>query len=76
MVTGIFARIVAEAAEEDCLKNKKEITPWWRIIQNDGSLNKKYSGGTRAQAAYLKEDGRTVINASRGEKLLVLDFEN
>ena len=45
LVTGIFLRIVAEAAEEDRLAGKSEITPYWRVVSQDGRLN------TNSQAA-------------------------
>ena len=39
MTTGIFLRIVAEAAEEDRRAGKKKIAPYWRVLKSDGSLN-------------------------------------
>src|SRR4051812_7451785 len=39
LVTGIFVRISAEAAEEDALDGKTRITPYWRVVKNDGSLS-------------------------------------
>src|ERR1035438_6739060 len=41
MVTGIFLRIVAEAAEEDRIAGKPEITPYWRVLREDGGLYAK-----------------------------------
>ncbi len=52
-VTGIFVHIASEAAEEDLKegrKGKDEITPYWRTIKNDGSLNPRFPGGVEAQA--------------------------
>src|SRR4030043_501378 len=51
MTTGIFLRIVAEVAEEDLSNGKREVTPYWRVIKADGSLNEKSPGGVQAQAA-------------------------
>ena len=67
MTTGIFLRIVAEAAEEDLRNGKKEISPYWRVIKADGSLNEKFPGGVEAQAARLKEEGH-VIEPNKGKK--------
>src|SRR5258706_7864712 len=39
LCTGIFVRIAAEAAEEDRASGKKRITPYWRVVRNDGSMN-------------------------------------
>lgn len=60
MTTGIFVRIVAEAAEEDRLEGKKRITPYWRTIKDDGKLNEKFPGGGKAQAAKLRLEGFTI----------------
>ncbi|HSE38522.1 MAG TPA: hypothetical protein VLG74_14555, partial [Blastocatellia bacterium] len=45
LTTGIFVRIAAEAAEEDLRNGRKQITPYWRVIRDDGSLNEKFPGG-------------------------------
>lgn len=45
LTTGIFAWVAANAAEEDRLQGKKDITPYWRTLKNGGYLNEKYPGG-------------------------------
>ena len=67
ITTGIFIRIAAEAAEEDLREGKKQITPYWRVIKADGSLNEKFPGGTKAQAARLKKEGHS-IQPGEGKK--------
>ena len=62
LVTGIFLRIVAEAAEEDRIAGKPDITPYWRVLREDGGLYAKFPGGIDAQAHRLMEEGHTVIN--------------
>ena len=62
LVTGIFLRIVAEAAEEDRASGKPEITPYWRVVREDGGLNEKFPGGVTAQARRLMEEGHAVVN--------------
>ena len=52
ITTGIFVRICAEAAKEDKRAGKKNITPYWRVIKSDGSLNEKFPGGVKNQASY------------------------
>jgi len=75
LTTGIFIRIAAEVAEEDLREGKKQITPYWRVLKADGSLNEKFPGGTKAQAARLKKEGRR-IQPSEGKKPpKVKDFE-
>jgi hypothetical protein len=42
LTTGIFVRIAAETAEEDLQMGRKRITPYWRVVKADGSLNPKF----------------------------------
>jgi alkylated DNA nucleotide flippase Atl1 len=62
LITGIFLRVVAEAAEEDRLAGKPEITPYWRVVREDGKLNGKLPGGIDLQAQRLMEEGHRVVN--------------
>ncbi|MEK6409299.1 MAG: hypothetical protein AABN34_20425 [Acidobacteriota bacterium] len=43
VTTGIFIRIAAEAPEEDRQNGRKQVTPYWRVIRDDGSLYEKFS---------------------------------
>lgn len=47
VTTGIFLRIVAEAAYESYLRDSsiEEITPFWRIIEPESALAKKLTFG-------------------------------
>ena len=75
LTTGIFVRIVAEAAEEDRRAGKKQIAPYWRVVRDDGSLNEKFPGGPRAQARKLRAEG-FAIKAGKGRRPpRVRDFE-
>lgn len=67
MTTGIFVRMVAEAAEEERRAGKERITPYWRTIKDDGKLNQKFPGGANAQAAELRQEGFT-IQAGKGKQ--------
>jgi alkylated DNA nucleotide flippase Atl1 len=67
MTTGIFLRIVAEVAEEESRDGKTEVTPYWRVLKSDGSLNIKFPGGAQAQAAHLKKEGHS-IEPEKGRK--------
>jgi alkylated DNA nucleotide flippase Atl1 len=60
LVTGIFLRIVAEAAEEDRRSGKAEVTPYWRVVRDYGRLNAKFPGGAEEQARRLREEGHIV----------------
>ncbi len=74
LTTGIFVRTVSEVAEEDLRAGREKVTPYWRVVRGDGSLNEKFPGGARAQAARLREEGH-IVEAGRGKKLRVRDFE-
>jgi alkylated DNA nucleotide flippase Atl1 len=68
--------IVSGAAEEDLGKGKKRVTPYWRVVKNDVSLNPKFVGGFENQSARLLEEGH-LIEAGRGKKPpRVQDFES
>jgi alkylated DNA nucleotide flippase Atl1 len=62
LITGILLRIVAEAAEEDRASGRQDITPYWRVVREDGGLNEKFPGGAIAQARRLMEEGHAVVN--------------
>ena len=61
LTTGIFVRIAAEAAEEDAGTGKSKITPYWRVLKDDGSLNPKFPGGVHRQAEKLREEGHHIV---------------
>ena len=72
--TGIFARIAAGAAEEDAMKGKKRITPYWRTLKSDGEINPKYPGGVQKQIEMLEAEGHTILPKGK-KKFVVQDFE-
>ena len=76
LTTGIFLRIAAEAAEEDASRGEKDITPYWRVIKGDGSLNEKLPGGVEAQADRLREEGHSIEPGKGSKPPLVADFAN
>ena len=76
LTTGIFIRIAAETAEEDMRNGKKQITPYWRVIKDDGSLNDKFPGGAKAQSQRLKLEGHAISPAKGSKPPKVKDFED
>jgi alkylated DNA nucleotide flippase Atl1 len=40
---------------------REDITPYWRVVRDDGSLNEKFPGGVEAQATRLKEEGYAIF---------------
>lgn len=75
LTTGIFVRIAAETAEEDLQMGRQEITPYWRVIRDDGSLNERFPGGVAAQATHLGEEGHTIEPGKGKKPPRVKDFE-
>jgi hypothetical protein len=61
LCTGIFVRISSEAAEEDAAAGKKKITPYWRVVADNGSLNPKFPGGVERQAKRLRAEGHRIV---------------
>lgn len=66
LTTGIFVRIAAEAAEEDLIAGRVEITPYWRVVKDDGSLYDKFPGGVERQGERLKAEGHRIVAGKKG----------
>jgi hypothetical protein len=73
ITTGIFVRIAAEAAAEEERAGKQRVTPFWRVIRDDGSPIEKLPGGPAGQAERLASEGHTIV---RGKKVRVADFQS
>ena len=67
IVTGIFAWISANAAEEDIKDGRKKVTPYWRTIKSDGKINEKYPGGISLQKKKLVNEKHEIV--LRGKNL-------
>jgi alkylated DNA nucleotide flippase Atl1 len=75
MVTGIFAWIAANAAEElVAIKPKAKATPYWRTLKSGGLLNEKYPGGVKSQQQKLQAEGHRVVK--KGKRLAVANLED
>lgn len=57
LCSGIFLNIVAKATEEDRMNGKKDLTPYWRVIKDNGKLNEKFPIGANGHAQKLQEEG-------------------
>ena len=75
ITTGIFVRICAEAAAEGLEDGKKQVTPYWRVVKADGSLNEKFPGGAKEQSRRLKEEGHSIAPGKGKKPPVVKDFE-
>jgi len=74
LTTGIFVWIAANTAKEKLDNGAKIVTPYWRTLKSDGSLNPKYPGGELTQARKLRSEGHKV--ARKGKKMVVLNYED
>ena len=68
MTTGIFCRLIAEAAEE---ADGPDGLPWWRVLKTGNELNPKYPGGGEVQRKRLEAEGHRI--ATKGKKLVLAD---
>lgn len=73
VTTGLFLNTVARAAEEQAMMGAKRVTPWWRVIRTDGSLNEKFPGGLAEHERRLTAEGHTIERSGK-TKLRVKDF--
>jgi 6-O-methylguanine DNA methyltransferase, DNA binding domain len=69
LTTGIFVRIAAEAAEEDREQGRKRITPYWRVVKDDGTFNPKLPGGVAQQTRTLRAEGFEVTTSGKSPRL-------
>lgn len=75
VTTGLFLNTVAHAAEELAMMGAKRVTPWWRVIRSDGTLNEKFPGGLAEHEKRLTAEGHVIVKRGK-TKLSVVDFEH
>ncbi|MDH3744015.1 MAG: MGMT family protein [Acidobacteriota bacterium] len=74
MTTGILLSIVAGAAEEQLAEGKRPVAPYWRVVEDDGSLRAKNPAGPSIQARRLRAEGHRVRKQSGREQWKVEGF--
>lgn len=67
LTTGIFLNIIAGAAEEQLAQGRRPAAPYWRVVEEDGSLNPKRPPGPERQASRLRAEGHRLKRTSRGK---------
>jgi alkylated DNA nucleotide flippase Atl1 len=71
LTTGIFLRILADAAEEE---GSTDDCPYWRVVRADGRLIDRLPGGESAQAKHLEQEQVALRKAGKtGWKVAALD---
>jgi alkylated DNA nucleotide flippase Atl1 len=73
LTAGIFVRIAAEAAEEDARAGRAGITPYWRVVKDDGSLYDKFPGGVERQRERLRAEGHRFAVGKNGRPRVVME---
>jgi alkylated DNA nucleotide flippase Atl1 len=59
--TAIFINMTARASDELAARGEEDVTPYWRVLKADGTLNDKYPGGAAAQKTKLETEGFTIV---------------
>lgn len=71
LTTGIFVAIDANAAFEEKLQGKKDVSPYWRVVKAKGRLYDKYLGRLADQKQLLEKEGikvqKTGVKAAKYE---------
>ena len=65
LVTGLFIRIVAEAAADEIKSGKSRVTPYWRVVRDDGRLLETLPGGPTEQARHLEAEGHSIDTSDK-----------
>ena len=63
--TGVYLKYVALAAEEEREMGRTNITPYWRVLKPDGSINLSFPGGVERQVALLQVEGHKIVKAKK-----------
>ncbi len=69
LTTGIFLKIVAEAADEERAAGRAGTAPYWRVVRDDGTLIDTLPGGFAHQIRRLDEDGVVVLHLGKTPRL-------
>ncbi len=72
LTTGIFLVIVAGAAEDQIEEGKRPLAPYWRVVDERGSLNPKFPPGAERQASHLRREGHLVKRVARSNRWQVV----
>ena len=73
--TGVYLKFIALAAEEERSLKKDNVTPYWRVLKPNGTINIKYPGGAERQIALLKSEGHRIEQGKGKKPPKVISFE-
>ena len=73
--TGVYLKYIALAAEEEKAASSQEITPYWRVLRPDGSINIKFPQPVEQLIELLESEGHNVSPGKGKKPPRVLEFE-
>ena len=74
--TGVYLKYIALSAEEERESGISEITPYWRVLKPDGSINAKFPISMEDQVKLLEKEGHK-LESGTGKKLpKVISYES
>ncbi len=73
--TGVYLKYIALTAEEERPVKKNKITPYWRVLKPNGTINIKNPGGAEGQIALLKAEGHKIEQGKGKKPPKVISFE-
>lgn len=73
--TGIYLKYVALAAEEERAYRGNDITPYWRVLRPDGSINIKFPIGENKLIELLESEGHIIFPGKGKKPPKVVEFE-
>ena len=73
--TGIYLKYIALAAEEERENSATIITPYWRVLKPDGSLNVKFPISINELTALLENEGHEIEPGKGKKPPKVISFE-
>ena len=65
--TGVYLKYIALAAEEEKKWGKSNITPYWRVLKPNGSINTKFPISVEEQVKLLEKEGHK-LEVGKGKK--------
>ena len=73
--TGVYLKYIALAAEDEKAEKKIKITPYWRVLKPDGTINPKFPIAVDELMKILKKEGHK-FEIGKGKKPpKVISFE-
>ena len=73
--TGVYLKYIALAAEEEKEAGKQVITPYWRVLKPNGTINPKFPISLEESIVLLESEGHKVVSGKGKNTVKVVDFE-